>query len=64
MPDQILLNCFEHRPTRFSVFPQRVKVAEADVTKMTVGEVDKIAEIQKMIGRTCEIKRQPFKEII
>jgi len=57
MPETILLEFYEHRPTRFSAVPQRVKVAEADVTKMTVGEVDKIAEIQKMIGRTYEIKR-------
>ena len=57
MPDTIILEFYEHRPTRFSNLTDRVKVAELDVSKMTVPQLDKIREIQEMLGRTFEIKR-------
>lgn len=55
--DTIILEFYEARPTRFSSLTDRVKVAELDVSKMTVPQLDKIREIQEMLGRTFEIKR-------
>ena len=34
------------------------KVAEVDITNMTIPQLEKLFEIQKMLGRTWEIKRQ------
>ena len=57
MPDTILLEFYEQRPTRFSSFPERVKVAELDVAQLTVTELEEVIEIQEMLGRTFHIKR-------
>ena len=57
MPEQILLEFYEHRPTRFSAVPQRVKVAELEAGHMTVDQLEKVFEVQEMLGRTYEIKR-------
>ena len=55
--DTIILEFYEPRPTRFFSFPERVKVAEVDATNMTVDQLEKLVEIQEMLGRTFEIKR-------
>ena len=57
MPDQVLLEFYEQRPSRFSSFSARVKVAEIDAGHMTVPQLEKLFQIQEMLGRTYEIKR-------
>ena len=57
MPDTIILEFYEQRPTRFSSLTDKVKVAEKDATNMTATQLAKLFEIQEMLGRTFEIKR-------
>ena len=59
MNDTILLEFYEQRPTRFSSFPARVKVAELDAGHMTVPQLEQLFEIQEMLGRSYEISRRP-----
>ena len=57
MPDQVLLEFYEQRPIRFSSLTERIKVAEKDVSRMTVPQIEKLLEIKEMLGRTFEITR-------
>ena len=57
MVNQIILEFYEQRPSRFSALPERVKVAELEATHMSYDQFYQIREIQEMLGRTYEIKR-------
>ena len=57
--ETIILEFYEHRPIRFSQLTERVKVAEKDATNMTLAQIEKLLEIEEILGRSCEIRRIP-----
>ena len=59
MPDTIILEFYEQRPTRFSSFPERVKVREIDPRQLTAIELEEEIETEKMRGRSYQISRRP-----
>ena len=58
MPDILILEFYESRPTRFSTLIQRVKVWEIDPIQLTATELEEVIETQKILGKTYEICRQ------
>jgi len=52
MPELILLEMFESRPSKVDK-----KVAELDITRWVYDDLEPIIEIQDMLGRSCKVTR-------